>query len=283
MTKKDKIPTVAIQGFEGSFHQQAAQYYFGKKVDVKCCSTFKEVVASASAGKACSIALMAIENSIAGSILPNYNLIMQSNLSIIGEIYLQINQHLLVNDGTSLEAIREVHSHPMALQQCNGFLDKFNWKLVETEDTGLSAKLLSRHRSKHIAVIAGRLAADLYGLEIAQRNIHDVSNNYTRFLVLAHMEAADFSEGADKASISFRVKHTQGSLAKALSIIASHNISLSKLQSSPVPDTEWAYAFHADMEFASLGQFQSMVEELQTATSNLKIVGIYKKGKVYKK
>src|SRR6201994_377171 len=145
---------VSIQGYEGSFHQVAAQHFFGKDVQVITCATFREAVRVASSRKESDGGVMAIENSIAGSILPNYNLLKKSNLKIAGEIYLQIRQNLLVNPGVKLEDIREVHSHPMAIQQCFGFLDKYNWKLIETEDTALSAKHVQQHRSKHVAAIA---------------------------------------------------------------------------------------------------------------------------------
>ncbi|MBD0277246.1 MAG: chorismate mutase, partial [Flavisolibacter sp.] len=149
---------VSIQGYEGSFHQMAAQAFFGKEVEVIPCATFREAVKIAGNEKESTGGVMAIENSIAGSILPNYTLLQKSNLRIAGEVYLQINQHLLVNPDVQLEDIREVHSHPMALQQCLDFLDTKEWKLVETEDTALSAKQVHRHRSKHIAAIAGKLA-----------------------------------------------------------------------------------------------------------------------------
>ncbi|HNF43669.1 MAG TPA: prephenate dehydratase domain-containing protein, partial [Ferruginibacter sp.] len=158
---------VSIQGFEGSFHQVAARHFYGKDTEVICCASFKELVRIAADKKQSDGGIMAIENSIAGSILPNYNLLLKSNLRIVGEVYLQIKQHLLVNPGVKLADIREVHSHPMAIQQCLGFLDKYNWRLVETEDTALSAKLLHQHRSRHIAAIAGEFAAELYALEIA--------------------------------------------------------------------------------------------------------------------
>nr|MDQ3073623.1 chorismate mutase [Bacteroidota bacterium] len=175
--------SIAIQGYEGSFHQAAAQSFFGKSVKIIPCASFKEVV-SLAGKKENGGGVMAIENSIAGSILPNYNLLQKSDLKIIGEVYLRINQHLLVNSGVKLNDIREVHSHPMAIQQCFGYLDKYNWKLVETEDTALSAKHIYQHRSKHIAAIAGKLAADLYQLNILAPNIHSEKNNYTRFLIL---------------------------------------------------------------------------------------------------
>src|SRR5688500_5532415 len=175
---------VSIQGFEGSFHQVAAQQFFGKTVEVITCTTFRDVVKIASNKKESDGGVMAIENSIAGSILPNYNLLQKSNLKITGEIYLQIRQNLLVNPGVKLEDIREVHSHSMALQQRLEFLDKYNWKLVETEDTALSAKHIHQHHSKHIAAIASKLAAYLFNLEVLAPNIHTLKNNYTRFLVL---------------------------------------------------------------------------------------------------
>src|SRR6478609_772375 len=175
---------VSIQGYEGSFHQVAAQQYFGKDVEVIACATFREVVKIAASKKESNGGVMAIENSIAGSILSNYNLLQKSNLVIVGEIYLQIRQNLLVNPGVKLEDIREVHSHTMALQQCYDFLDKYKWKLVETDDTALSAKHIHQHKSKHIAAIASRLAAELFELNVIAPNIHTMRNNYTRFLIL---------------------------------------------------------------------------------------------------
>src|SRR4051812_36766298 len=166
------VQKVSIQGYEGSFHQVAAQQFFGRHIEVIPCATFRDVVKIAGNKKESDGGVMAIENSIAGSILPNYNLLQKSNLKIVGEIYLQIRQNLLVNPGVTLDDIREVHSHPMAIQQCFGFLDKYNWKLVETEDTALSAKYIHQHRSKHTAAIASKLAADLYGLDMIAPNIH---------------------------------------------------------------------------------------------------------------
>ena len=207
---------VSIQGFEGSFHQVAARQFYGKDTAVICCATFKEVIKNAADKKNSDGGVMAIENSIAGSILPNYNLLLKSNLKIIGEIYLQIRQNLLVNPGVKLSDIKEVHSHHMAIQQCFGFLDKYNWRLVETEDTALSAKHIHQHRSKHVAAIASKLAAELYSLEVIAPNIHTLKNNYTRFLVLQPTEVAQQIANADKASINFFTDHSKGSLAKVL-------------------------------------------------------------------
>jgi prephenate dehydratase len=275
----DEKLTVAIQGYEGSFHQMAAQYFFGNEVSVIPCDTFREVVRIAGNKKESDGGVMAIENSIAGSILPNYNLLQKSNLKVTGEIYLQIRQNLLVNPGVKLEDIREVHSHTMALQQCFGFLDKHNWKLVETEDTALSAKHVHQHHSKHIAAIASRLAAELFQLDIIAPNIHTLKGNYTRFLIVQREESSRVVEDADKASVNFHTDHSRGSLARVLTIISEGGINLSKLQSFPIPGSDWKYSFHADMEFETLDQFEKVIAEIKSVTEELKVYGIYKKGK----
>ncbi|HRO47614.1 prephenate dehydratase [Agriterribacter sp.] len=272
---------VAIQGYEGSFHQVAAQHFFGKKTGVICCATFGDVVKKALNKKESDGGVMAIENSIAGSILPNYNLLQKSKLKVVGEIYLQIRQNLLVNPGIALEDIKEVHSHPMAIQQCLEYLDQYNWKLVETEDTALSAKHIHQHKSKHIAAIASTLAADLYNLNVLAPDIHTLTNNYTRFLILQHEDLAEVIENANKASVSFHTDHSRGSLAKVLTTIAEGQINLSKLQSSPIPGSDFRYSFHADMEFDSLHQFYQVIKDMKALTEDVKIYGVYRKGKHY--
>jgi prephenate dehydratase len=269
---------VSIQGYEGSFHQVAAQLYFGKDIEVIPCDTFREVVKIAANKKESAGGVMAIENSIAGSILANYNLLQKSNLKIIGEIYLQIRQNLLVNPGVKLEDIREVHSHTMALQQCYDFLDKHKWKLVETDDTALSAKHIHQHKSKHIAAIASKLAAELYDLDMIAPNIHTLKNNYTRFLILQPNDTVPDVVNADKASINFHTDHSRGSLARVLTKIADGGINLSKLQSFPIPGSDFKYSFHADMEFDSSEQFNKVIEEIRPLTASLDIFGVYKKG-----
>jgi prephenate dehydratase len=269
---------VSIQGYEGSFHQVAARTFFGKQVEVIPCATFREVIKIAGNKKESDGAVMAIENSIAGSILPNYNLLQKSNLKIVGEVYLQIKQNLLVNPGVKLEDIREVHSHTMALQQCYDFLDKYKWKLVETEDTALSAKHIHQHKSKHIAAIASKLAAELFNLDMIAPGIQTMKNNYTRFLVLQREDVAAPVEGADKASVNFHTDHSKGSLAKVLSRIAEGGINLSKLQSFPIPGSDFKYSFHADMEFESVDQFNQVIKDITPLTEEIKVYGLYKKG-----
>ena len=276
-SKVTSLLPLAIQGYEGSFHQVAARQFFGNQVEILPCATFTDLIQEAANRKSTRGGVMAIENSIAGSILANYNLLQKSNLYVAGEVYLQIDQHLMVNPGVKLDEIREVHSHPMALLQCTDYLNKHSWKLIETEDTALSAKHLHQRKSKHIAAIAGSLAAEIFGLNIIAPNIHDVKNNYTRFLIL--QQHASEVEGANKASISFHTDHSKGRLAQVLTLIAVHGINLSKLQSFPLAGSRFKYGFHADLEFEGLDQYQAVVNELKKTTTHLRVLGVYKKGK----
>ena len=272
------IKKVSIQGYEGSFHQEAAQHFFGKNVEVLPCSTFREVIKKATAKNEADAAVMAIENSIAGSILPNYTLLQNSNLAIAGEVYLKIKQNLLVNKGVKLEDIREVHSHQMALLQCIEYLEKYNWKLVETEDTALSAKHIHQHKNKHTAAVASKLAAELYNLDVIAPGIETAKNNYTRFLILQKAGTIDINKEANKASVNFHTDHSKGSLAKVLNVIAAAGINLSKLQSFPIPGSKFKYAFHADLEFTSLNIFNETINKIKAITESVKVYGVYKNG-----
>lgn len=276
---KPQLP-VAIQGYEGSFHQVAARSFYGKNVQILPCATFTEVINQASDKKTTMGGIMAIENSIAGSILPNYNLLQKSDLFVAGEVYLQIDQHLMVNPGVKLTDVKEVHSHPMALQQCLGFLNPKGWKLIETEDTALSAKHVHLRKSKHVAAIAGKLAAELFGLDIIAPKIHDVKNNYTRFLIL--QQSPSEVEGANKASINFHTDHAKGRLSEVLTLIAKEGINLSKLQSFPIAGSKFKYGFHADLEFEAIGQYKKLIGKLEKKTEYLRVLGVYKKGKFNK-
>jgi prephenate dehydratase len=166
----------------------------------------------------------------------------------------------------------------MAIQQCFGFLDKHEWKIIETDDTALSARLIHQHRNKHTAAIAGKLAAELFQLHIIAPNIHTLKNNYTRFLVLQREDMVDEITVADKASVNFHTDHSKGSLAKVLTKIAEAGINLSKLQSFPIPGSDWKYSFHADMEFEKVEQFQNVIDSIRPLTKELKIYGVYKNG-----
>lgn len=269
---------IAIQGFEGCFHQIAAQGYYGKDTTIEACASFGELVKKVRTEKTVDAGIMAIENSIAGSILPNYTLLKNSGLHVIGEVYLQIRQHLMVLPGQTMDDIREVHSHPMALLQCLQFLEKYpHIKLVETEDTALSAKNVHSKKLKSTAAIAGKLAADIYGLDIIAPNIQTEKNNYTRFLAISKVPVAP-AENANKASVYFETDHSIGSLAKVLTSIADAGINLSKLQSFPIPAKQWNYYFHADMEFSDLAHFEKAKDVILKDAPGMKVLGIYQKG-----
>jgi len=269
---------VAIQGFKGSFHEVAASQYFGAAPALSFCATFNEVVAQVADGRA-DAALMAMENSLAGSILPNYLLLERNALTITGEVYLPIHQHLLVLPGTTLADIRAVHSHPMALRQCGDFLSQYpSWQLVETEDTGLSAERLATTRAPGVAVVAGAQAAEAFGLQILAPAINDDPSNYTRFLVLARAAEAQPVASPDKASLYFYTSHAPGMLARVLTLIASHGLNLSKLQSCPRPSQPWHYGFHADVEFAAPAQLAALLAELPAVTEELRVLGAYQRG-----
>jgi prephenate dehydratase len=273
---------VTIQGYEGSFHQVAARQFFGKDVTVIPCDTFREVVRIGEDAKLSDGAVMAMENSIAGSILPNYNLLQKSKLHVIGEVYLSISQNLLVYPGVKLEEIKEVHSHPMAILQCLDFLENQQWKLVETEDTALSAKQVRQHKSKHIAAIASKLAAQLYDLDVITPDIHTLKNNITRFLIMVPAKQKIEIADANKASIYFQTDHSKGILSKVLAIIAQGGANLSKLQSMPIPGSTFKYGFYADIEFEQKKQLDKLLVELKSMTNSFKVFGVYKKGKVVK-
>ena len=273
---------VTIQGYEGSFHQVAARQFFGKDVDVIPCATFREVVRIGEDAKASDGAVMAMENSIAGSILPNYNLLQKSKLQVIGEVYLSISQNLLVYPGVKLEDIKEVHSHPMAILQCLDYLENHQWKLVETEDTALSAKQLRQHKSKHIAAIASKLAAQLFDLDVITPDIHTLKNNITRFLIMVPAKQKIEIADADKASIYFQTDHSKGILSKVLAKIAQGGANLSKLQSMPIPGSTFKYGFYADIEFEQKKQLDKLLVDLKSMTNSFKLFGLYKKGKVVK-
>lgn len=267
---------VAIQGYEGCFHQEAAEKYFGSNIEISPCATFRNL-ADAVAEKKVDAAVMAIENSLAGSILPNYGLLQDLPIQVTGEIYLEINQQLMVNKGVNLEDIREVHSHQMALHQCQQLLNQYPWKQVATDDTALSAKHVSQHHSKTIAAIASKKAAEIYNLDIIKHDIQTEKNNYTRFLVLENKSENHRHQNPDKASLSFETNHSKGALSTVLQEIAIENVNLSKLQSIPIPGSQFLYRFLVDLEFDHSSQFEKTLERISQHVQALKIFGTYKK------
>ena len=270
---------VAIQGYEGSFHDIVAREYFGGEIVIVPCDTFKEVATLVERGEV-ERGVMAIENSIAGSILPNYRLLQNDNLQVAGEAILTIRQNLLTLPGVQLEDIREVHSHHMALMQCDEFLENHRWRLVETEDTALSAKQLAADGDTSRAVVASRLAAELFGLEVKVADIHTIKNNYTRFMILKRHDHT-IPPDADKASLYFSARHEQGSLLRVLREMGSNAVNLTKLQSYPIPSEPWHYMFHVDMEFDSVYEWVRVLDRLQEVAQSVHVYGVYKRGREF--
>ncbi len=276
MNKEKSKLKVAIQGYEGCFHQIVANEYFGEKVDILSCATFRDVVRAVASGET-PYGVMAIENSIAGSILPNHSLLQSGELQVVGEYYLPIRQNLMVLPGVKLEDVTEVHSHPMALLQCIDYLDQHKWKLVETEDTALSARHVARRGMKHVAAIAGTLAAELFGLDIIAPDIHSIKNNATRFLILRKANGTT-PEGANKASLYFKTDHRKGSLLKVMREMEDSSINMTKLQSYPIPAEPWHYLFHVDMEFDALPDYERVIDKMKAAANELHVYGVYPRG-----
>lgn len=279
------IQRVAIQGYEGCFHHIAAQGYYGHNIEIVPCATFRELATRLTSGDV-DTALMAIENSIAGSILPNYAILQNSSLRVVGEIYLQIVQNLLVLPDVELEDIREVWSHPMALLQCADYLDHHPWRMVETEDTALSAAKIAQQGVRHAAAIAGTLPAELFGLKVIAPAINTILNNHTRFVALRRLDDPLASEPAinpeqpiNKASLFFQIGHRRGSLLAVLNTLQRYNINMTKLQSCPVPSDPWHYQFHLDMEFDELAEYREAVLDMKALSESLTVYGEYTKGR----
>jgi len=274
-----KKNTVIIQGIEGSFHHIAATKYFDDEINILPAETFTSLIKKTEESNGAFYGIMAIENSIAGSILRNYGLLQNSYLRIEGEIYINIKQNLLTLPDTELKDIREIHSHNMAIQQCERFINKHlpNVKIVETSDTALSAKNISENKLQGIATIASDMAAELFSLKIIKSRIETIKNNQTRFFILTsnNIVRTDFN----KASIYFKTSHQVGSLYKVLEQFSLHDINLSKLQSFPILEEPWQYFFHTDLEFSTTQQFCTVLEKIKPLTNNLIILGKYKKGK----
>lgn len=266
-----------IQGYEGSFHESAMRAYFNEEAyKALPCDSFDILAKALDDGEA-PIALMAIENSIAGSILQNYRILREHELEIIGEQYLQIQHQFMVLPGQKIEDIETVISHPMALNQCLKFLNNHpSIARKEFSDTALAAKVIAEKQSKGVAAIASKLAAEIYGLEIIAPNIETVGNNYTRFFVI-QKKKGNLNLNFNKASIYIKVKHEQGSLLKVLSIINDHGINLSKLQSFPVLGSLDEYYFYLDLGFNDQAKYHHCIQLLKQVCVDCEILGEYTK------
>ena len=265
---------IAVQGYEGSFHQIVAEKYFGRDIEIVPCATFREVARKVKCGEV-NYGVMAVENSIAGSIIANYGILQDANVQVAGEVYLHILQNLLVLPGVTLEDITEVESHPMALQQCHNFLDNYSWKLIESDDTAISARHIAENNLRTTAAIASRRAAELYGLDVLVPEINTIRNNYTRFMIIK-MHDLLIDPRANKASLYFKTDHRQGSLVRALEVL--ENVNMSRLQSYPIPSEPWHYMFHIDLEFERLEDYAANLERLIRATEEVHVYGVYPNG-----
>lgn len=274
---------VAIQGFKASFHEIAAYTYFGQEIEPIECDSFQALFNAMEEDGAADCAVMAIENSVAGSILPNYARLRESDLQIVGEVYLRIEMNLMALKGETMSSLKEVHSHPMAILQCQQFFKQYpHIRLVESKDTALSAIEIVEANIPHRGALGSRLIAETFGLDILAEGIETNKRNYTRFLVLRRTK--DISETQtipNKSSFSFRTLHRPGSLSAALSALAMFGMNLTKIQSLPVLGEEWKYYMYADIEFDNYEDYKEMLKVLQPLTSDLKILGEYVEGQKY--
>ncbi len=271
---------IAIQGIKGSFHHEVAQLYFNTNAEVVECMSFDGTVESLLKGDTDYI-VMALENSIAGSIIPNYALIDTHNLSIVGEHYLDIQHNLLALNGQSIEEISEVHSHPMALLQCKVFFKDFpHIKLVEAKDTADVAKQIAEKGLQGIAAIASKNAAALYGLEVLAESIQTIKHNETRFVIVKRENDEIEHKGLNKASLKFELDHKRGSLATILNVLSDCKLSLTKIQSLPKIETPWKYAFFVDVTFEAYKDYEKASSIMQLMAENFKVLGEYKNARL---
>ncbi|WP_067032512.1 prephenate dehydratase [Allomuricauda sp. CP2A] len=267
---------IAIQGIKGSNHHQVATDFFGEDIELLECFSFDAIIDHLLGGTA-DKGIMAIENSIAGSIIPNYNLVYHNKIHIIGEHYLSIHHNLMVLKGTAIEDIKEVHSHPMALLQCKEFFKEYpNIKLVESVDTAETAKRIRDEKLTHIAAIAPKMAADLYNLDIIAPEIQTIKNNATRFIILKKQNKVLPKAEINKASLRFITDHKRGSLATVLNVMSDCNLNLTKIQSLPVIETPWKYAFFVDVTFDEYEHFSKAKALLQIMSEDFTVLGEYK-------
>lgn len=271
---------VAIQGVAGCFHDAAARQYFeGREIVTVPCESFHSLFDNLSTD-ASMIGIVAIENTIAGSLLANHELLRQSNLSIVGEHSVRISHVLCALPGETIDTITEVNSHPMALMQCEQYLLRHpNMRMVEKFDTAGSAEEIANKHLEHHAAVCGELAANLYGLNILEKGIETNKRNYTRFLILADpllaSEMKPREELLDKASVVFTLPHSNGALSKVLTILSFYDVNLTKIQSLPIVGREWEYRFYVDLTYKSYVRYRQAIEAVRPLTNEFRVLGEY--------
>ena len=270
---------IAIQGAEGSNHHKVARDFYGDNIQLKECMSFDALAAHLLDGSATD-GVMAIENTIAGSIIPNYALIDSNNLHIVGEEYLNIHHHLMALPDQTINSIKEVWSHPMALLQCKEFFKKHpHIKLVEDVYTAEVAKRISKENIKGVAAIAPKIAAEIFGLEVLEDDIQTIKDNSTRFVIVQTQKPTISSDLINKASLKFQLNHKRGSLAALLNVLSDCKMNLTKIQSLPVIETPWKYSFFVDVTFDQITDYQKLVKIIEIMAEEFKILGTYKNGR----
>jgi prephenate dehydratase len=274
------IKSVSIQGIKGSFHHIVSQHYFDESVTVQECMTFDKVVDNLLTYQ-CDAAIMAIENSIAGSIIPNYALIDNNQLHIVGEHYLDIQHHLMALPNQTVADIHEVYSHPMALLQCKEFFKKHpHIKLIEDKDTAEVAQRIQKQQLKNVAAIGSQLAAELFQLDILVQSIQTIKHNETRFVIVKATNSEIAENDINKASIKFELDHKRGSLAAVLNVMSDCKLNLTKIQSLPKIETPWKYAFFVDVTFENYDDFKKAKSIIQIMAQAFKVLGEYKNARL---
>ena len=281
------MKTVAIQGIKGAYHEIAAREYFkqknGEEIDILPCTHFKDVI-SAVKKDPNLIGMIAIENTIAGSLLQNHELIRESDLVVVGEEKIRITHSLAILPDENIDMITEVNSHPIALMQCADYLKTLpNIKVVEAEDTASSARTIAENNLKGHAAICGRYAAELYGLKVIKEGIETNKRNFTRFLLLVNRWLAEDmvkDSEIDKASVVFTLPHSEGSLSKVLTILSFYDVNLTKIQSLPILGREWEYLFYVDLTFRNLLRYKQALDAVRPLTKDFKILGEYKENQI---
>ncbi len=272
--------TVAIQGAKGSNHHKVARDFYGNDIILKECLSF-DVLVDSLLDKSSSQAIMALENTIAGSIIPNYALIDKNNLHICGERYLSIHHHLMALSNQKIEDIKEVCSHPMALLQCKEFFKKYpHIKLVEDVDTAEVAKRIAKEQLKGVAAIAPKMAAEIFGLNVIEDEIQTIKDNATRFVIIQTEKPNNGIDEINKASLKFETDHKRGSLATILNVMSDCKLNLTKIQSLPIIETPWKYAFFVDVTFEAYSDFKKAKSIIDIMGQGLKILGEYKNAKL---
>ena len=269
---------IAIQGVKGCFHEQAARLFYENHgvtdPDVVECLTFDDLYRSLDAGRA-DAAVMAIENTVSGGLLPNFELLRKYDRKIKGEVFLRIQQNLMALPGQSIEDIKEVRTHYMAINQTREFFKDYPWiRLVESEDTAKSAADVAQNGLMGVGAVASVLAAELYGLEILAESIETYKQNFTRFLIFDDSLEVDLSE-VNKASMCFTLPHAPGSLAHVLTIMSFYGMNLTRIQSLPIPGQEWQYFFYVDIKYDDRVRFEQAIAAVRPLMEDLNILGEY--------